>query len=296
MKLSALRPNNPVAMMAAYGALRLLPRARLRWTGPHPELIFEGDIFEHLAEQLPQRLHAPEIALLDDVGECPDLIGRIPDHWLIAYAGQCSPRQMTGTGRKVRMLPRGWTPTDLLLMGGRHQFVANAREIMTALTAHDVRAKLEEALIGPWRYEDLGLQAWGWDAAARIDASSSPKAVTATQKYGVLAAYWLAWESLPLWPMINGRTVGMGRSSWVYPTCAEWLGIEGLGALILGLNRMSLREITGLGVTRWCAERIGSSDYGNVLGWAIPLSARTSIASRKPERFARVKKSSELMT
>jgi hypothetical protein len=33
MKLTALRANNPVAVMAAYGALRLLPGARLRWDG-----------------------------------------------------------------------------------------------------------------------------------------------------------------------------------------------------------------------------------------------------------------------
>jgi hypothetical protein len=286
VKLTALRPNNPVAVMAAYGALRLLPGARLRWEGPHPELEWDGNPIDQLARLLPDRIQCPEVTLLDDVGESPDLIGRIPSEWLIAYAGQCAPRQVAGKGRKARMLPKGWTPTDLLLMGGRHQFVANAREIMAALSKRDIHAKIEEALVGPWRYEDRGQQAWGWDASARIDASSSPKAVTNSPKFGVLGAYWLAWESLPFWPMVNGCTVGMGRVHWIYPTCAAWLGAEGMRSLILGAAAMEEREAAALAVTLWRSGRISSSDYGGVLGWATPVSARTISERRNTGRFA----------
>ena len=150
----------------------------------------------------------------------------------------------------------------------------------------DVRLKLNEALLGPWRYEDKGLQAWGWDAAARIDAAASAKAVTSAPKFGVLGAYWLAWESLPFWPMVNGRTVGMDRRHWVYPTCREWLGTNGLGALILGAAGLHHREATALGVSQWRSERIGTSDYGGVLGWAIPLPARTPSGRGNTGRFA----------
>jgi hypothetical protein len=279
MKLTALRANNPVAVMAAYGALRLLPGARLRWDGLSPELDWKGDVIDFLAGLLPSRLTAPEVTLIDDPRKIGGAEGyrqlgsQMPGEWLVAYAAETA---------------EGIRPTGLRLLGGRHQFIANAREIMTSLLKQDVRVKLQEGLIGPWRYEDKGLQAWGWDADARIDAASSAKAVTSAPKFGVLGAYWLAWESLPLWPMVNGRTVGMDRYHWAYPTCAEWLGAESLRALILGAAGLDNRETTTLGMIRWRAERIGSSDYGGVLGWAMPLPARTPSERGNMGRFARV--------
>lgn len=275
MRLTALRANNPVAVMAAYGALRLLPGARLRWDGAHPELECRGCVFELLAGRLRECLDAPAVTLIDDPRKIDgaaayrELATRMPGEWLLAYAAETS---------------EGPRPTGLRLLGGRHRFIANAREIMTSLLRQDVRLKLQEALLGPWRYADKGLQAWGWDAAARIDAAASAQAVTSAPKFGVLGAYWLAWESLPFWPMINGHTVGMSRHSWVYPTCAEWLRADDLRALILYAARMNEREATALGLRRWRSERIGSSDYGGVLGWATPLSARTPSGAGKAGR------------
>ena len=169
MKLTALRTNNPVAVMAAYGALRLLPNARLRWDGPHPELAWEGQVIDFLAGCLQARLIAPEVTLIDDPRKIDGAQGyrklgdQMPSEWLVAYSAETAD---------------GLRPTGLRLLGGRHQFIANAREIMASLLKRDVRLKLREGLIGPWRYEDKGLQAWGWDAAARIDAAASAKAVT----------------------------------------------------------------------------------------------------------------------
>jgi hypothetical protein len=228
MKLTALRPNNPVAVMAAYGALRLLPSARQRWDGPHSELDWAGDVLGFLAARVPERLNAPEVTPIDDPRKIEDakgyrkLASQMPTKWLVAYAAETE---------------NGLRAIHLRLLGGPHQFVANAPNIMTALSKRDVHAKLEEALVGPWRYEDCGLQAWDWDAAARIDAASSMKAVTAITRFGVLGAYWLAWESLPFWPMANGRTLGMEPGHWTYPTSAEWLGLEGLRTPILGATR-----------------------------------------------------------
>ena len=279
MKLTALRANNPVQVMAAYGALRLLPGAKLRWADANPELDWEGDLVKALAGQLPRRRQSPEVTALDDPRDSNiggragfrSLANTIPGEWLIAYASEG---------------PDGVQDTDLLLMGGRHRFVANAREVMDALANDELETKLREALLGPWTYADRGLQAWGWDAAARIDAASSPKDVSGTPKFGVAAGYWLAWESLPFWPMINRRTVGMTRDAWVYPTCREWLDAEGLRALILALQRMKDRERQKMGVTRWSAAILKPSDYGKVLGWGRPLGARTGSGSRNPGRFA----------
>lgn len=279
MKLTALQANNPVAVMAAYGVLRLLPGARLCWAERSPELDWEGDVIAELARQLPLRRQSPEVTALDDPRDKNmggtagffKLAKSIPSEWLVAYASE-------GVD--------GIRPTNLLLMGGRHQFVVNAREMMDALAVTDVEAKLREALVGPWTYTDRGLQAWGWDAAARIDAAASPKDVSGSPKFGVVGAYWLAWESLPFWPMINQRTLGMTRNAWLYATCDEWLDAQGLRALLLGVGRMKAGELSALGVTRWSSAILRPSDYGKVLGWARPLGARTRSGSRNPGRFA----------
>ena len=149
MKLTALRANNPVAVMAAYGALRLLPGARLRWDGHSPELDWEGDAIDFIARLLPSRLTAREVTLIDDPRKIGGAEGyqqpgsRMPGEWLVAYAAETA---------------EGLRPTGLLLLEGRHPFIANARETMTSLLKHDVRLKLQDGLIGPWRYEDKGLR------------------------------------------------------------------------------------------------------------------------------------------
>jgi hypothetical protein len=124
---------------------------------------------------------------------------QMPGEWLVAYAAETA---------------EGIRPTGLRLLGGRHQFIANAREIMTSLLKQDVRVKLQEGLIGPWRYEDKGLQAWGWDADARIDAASSAKA----------AALWsnhpqrLTPCSTKMAPVFNEREhFPWQRATWLRP-------------------------------------------------------------------------------
>lgn len=273
MRLTALRPENPVAMMAAYGALRLLPGAQIRWEDEHPELSWDGDILQALADRLPERMLAPEVTLLSDprdkniggIAGYRRLADQIPHDWLSAYAAESS---------------EGVVATDLLLLGGRHQFVSGAREILKGLASGDIAAKIEEALIGPWTYSDSAL-AWGWDAAIRLDASALPLEVSSAHKAGVLGAYWLAWESLPLWQMIGRRTVGMHREHrqwhWAYPTCAEWQSWQGLRALVMGLKRMPERELRSLGVRTWVAPVIGTSQFGKELGLA-----RTLIKGQKP--------------
>jgi hypothetical protein len=135
----------------------LLPGARLRWDGHSPELDWEGDAIDFIARLLPSRLTAREVTLIDNPRKIGGVEGyqqpgsRMPGEWLVAYAAETA---------------EGLRPTGLRLLGGRHPFIANARETMTSLLKHDVRLNLQEGLIGPWRYEDKGLQAWGWDADA----------------------------------------------------------------------------------------------------------------------------------
>jgi hypothetical protein len=252
--LTALRPENPVAVMAAYGILRLLTGARLRWAAANPELDYDGDVIADLAALLPERRQAPELRLLDDprekhvkaAGGYATLAEQMPHEWLTAMSAETAD---------------GIQSTRLLLFSGNHKFVAAARELMDGLARLDVQDRVREALLGPWRY-DTRAQAWGWDAAARDDTAAMAAAPSAKDKLGVPGAYWLAWESLPLWQMVGGRTVGHERRTWSYPTCAEWLGWDGLKALVLGRERMDPRELTAMGVRVWTAPILDTNSTG----------------------------------
>ena len=267
LTLTGLWPNNPLAVMAAYGVLRLLPDATLSWAGAHPALACDGDPVARLAALLPERRQAPETTRFDKPDAITDYregAAVIPSDWLLAYAAE-------GAEELAR--------TNLKLLGGRHQFIVNAREIMTALTAQDAVARVREALLGPWHYE-RGLQAWGWDAAANIDTAASSKDGSSTPKYAALGAAWLAWESLPLWPMVNGRTLGWSKGMR-YLTTDEAVGWHELRALLLGRDALSDREREALGVREWHAPRIATSQYGGVFGWAHPVP-RTPSTGEKP--------------
>lgn len=267
LTLTGLMPNNPMAAMAAYGALRLLPDATLAWPdGGHPVLTCEGDPVARLAVLLPARRVAPENNIIDAPSKITDLraiAGRMPQEWAVAYASETED---------------GIEDTALKVMGGRHLMVDSARRVMDALIrGSEVEARLREVLIGPWRYQDADVQAWGWDAGANIDAAASSRPGSSTPKFAVLGAAWLAWEAIPLFPAFHGETVGWTRGL-CYPTVARPVGWHELRAIVLGLRNLSEHEARALGLRVWWAAKIPSGTHGHVLGWASE-SARTGSGS-----------------
>ena len=262
MRMTGLRAENPVAVMAAYGALRLLPGARLRWPGTHPELDYGGDAVAELAALLPGRLQAPEVTLLDDprekhinkAGGYAKLAAQMPHEWLSALACETA----DGIGA-----------TQLIAYAGNYTMIRAARHVMEVLSGVDVEDRVHEALIGPWRYRDRAGVALGWDPGARQDSSTMANDPAIKDKAAVLAANWLAWEAIPGWQMVNGRTPGVTPANkrkhnkrWTYPLCAEWLSWEGLRALVVGWEQMPKHELAALGVRLWRTEIVGRSEGG----------------------------------
>lgn len=262
MKLTGLRPENPLAVMAAYGALRLLPGARLRWAGTHPELAYDGDVVADLAALVPVRAEAPELTLLDDprekyiraAGGYAVLAEQMPHEWLTALACETAD---------------GISGTDLIAYAGNYTMIRAVRHVVEALGTTDVADRIREALLGPWQYRDCAGVALGWDPGARQDSAVMPGEPKRKDKRCVLAANWLAWEAVPAYQMANGRTPGIeaarkGRHNkrWTYPVCAEWLSWAGVRAMIAGFERTDERELNALGVRLWRTEVIGRSEGG----------------------------------
>ncbi|MBP6582231.1 MAG: hypothetical protein KA204_01980 [Chromatiaceae bacterium] len=264
MRLTGLQADNPIAWMAACGAARLLPGARLRWDGDIPELDYQGDPIAELAALPADRLDSPEVQFKPKLGgnmndAAWQALKQLPGEWALAYGSQ------TETGMSA---------TSLKIRPGDYDMVSDARGVLKALTRCAIRDKVIEALVGPWRYEDAGCVAWGWDAAARIDSAAIGSKVENAPKLGVLGAYWLGWEALPLFPTINGRTLGWS-GGLRYPTWSEWLDYPDIRALLLGLDGLRAADRQALGVMIRFARYLQTHVSSGRLGWAS-VDPRTS--------------------
>jgi len=243
--------------MAACGATRLLPGARLRWDGDIPELDYPVDPIAALAALPAERLGSPEVQFMPKLsGKMNDAawkaLKQLPGEWALAYGSQ------TETGMSA---------TSLKIRPGDYDMVSDARRVLKALIRCDIRDKVNEALVGPWRYEDADCVAWGWDAAARIDSAAIGSKVEYAPKVGVLGAYWLGWEALPLFPTINGRTLGWS-GGLRYPTWSEWLDYPDIRALLLGLDGLRGADRQALGVKVRLARYLKTHASSGRLGWA----------------------------
>lgn len=270
MKLTALLPENPIAWMAACGTLRLLPGARLRWKDGTPELHFDGDVLATLAALVPERLASPEVQFQPKIRSEMSAaawqdIKTIPLEWVLALGVQTA---------------SGMSCTNFKMRPGDHDMLRDTRSIVDRLAKSDISGKLTEALQGPWRYEDAECVAWGWDAAARIDAAAISTKAERMPKFGVLGAYWLGWEALPLFPMINGKTLGWS-DGLTYPTWSQWLDYREVKALMLGLHSLRSGEIKALGVRVWFSRYLKTHTSSGRLGWSVEI-ARTGNSTVKP--------------
>lgn len=267
MKMTGLQADNPIAWMAACGATRLLSGARLRWEGEVPEMEYPGEIIAELAAMPMQRLAAPEIQyspkLVAKMGIAEwKMLKQLPGEWALAYGSQTE-TGMSATNLKIRP-------------GGGYNMVSDARSMLTALTQGNAPDKVTEALLGPWRYQDRDVVAWGWDAGARIDAAAIGSKSENAPKSGVLGAYWLGWEALPLFPTIHGKTINWSATGLRYPTWSEWLEYPDIRALMLGIDGLRPADQAALGVKVWSARYLKTHDSSGRLGWASEVSRTPS--------------------
>ncbi|MSP26709.1 MAG: hypothetical protein EXR75_16520 [Myxococcales bacterium] len=214
--LSGLDGQNPIAFLAAVGALRIAAEhaegARLSWSYEgrwRPTLSLPDgspDLVDILWEDAGRWSDAsPELNLFYDdsfdLKPSPLVFREFSGRAFEATKGPGTRRfadfvaaYATETGRDGK---ENTKPTALHFTAGQQSFLKQVRLIRAGLTRKD----LDEALFGPWEY-NRDLPNLRWDVlgerlyALRASSPSGDKAL------GVPGADWLAYQALPFFPVM----------------------------------------------------------------------------------------------
>lgn len=289
VKLSGLDGQNPVAFMAALGALRIASEyssiARLSWAQEgrwRPTLSLpEGapDLVDLLWDEVRRWSDAsPELSLCYedsyDLKPPPDVFRQFTSEAYLATRDQKSRRladfaaaYATETGLDGK--GTSTKPTALHFTAGQQAFLKQVRLIRAGL----LRADLDEALYGPWRYA-RDLPNLRWDVlgerlyALRATSPSGDKAL------GVPGADWLAFQALPFFPVMPQEqgiqtTAAPGRGKEFRFEWALWTSplpvdvIRGVVACDWKSTSAQERARRGVGVVLGASIRRNDKGYGN---------------------------------
>ncbi len=283
LTLSPITANTAIGVMAAYGLLRVLHNrglgVRLGWDEVSLQAQIYGidraGLLEALEDHMRGRDQSPELHWWDSLKKVPveeyrDRMrhaDREAQAWFAAF--------LCETGDK-------WAASTVFdLTAGKLKFFPALRNIAGHIAAKG-REVWDEVLFGSWRYDD-DFASFGWNPTELKDAASyaGNKAPTNGAHRSVVGANWLAYESLPLWPMLGSRTIGQTRRGWSWAICTGPLSLEALAALNLAAPALSDAQCRAMKLQRWKADI-----YRNgAMGYLGP--ARTWSDRENPGRFAR---------
>lgn len=263
--LTGISSSNPLAVMASFGLLRVcdqikeLNDSRLFWETddgegfldePHavleaPDGVDEKRLLCYLADYNDSDL-SQVLSWDEDIRMQPekfkDLItgylsgASHSDRLLLDYLCAFGSELVTDTKKLVK-------PSALYMISGRQKFLSSLLSIREALfkDRNKTFEAFHEALIGPWNYNDEH-HSLGWDPSTERLYALRNKAPTAEKPRSVIAAVWLAFNSLPLYPTaISSRqklvTTGFSRTenqvdSFVWPIWKYPIGLDSLRSLL----------------------------------------------------------------
>lgn len=266
IELTGLRINNPQAVLAAFGLTRIMSErgwpVRLHWRETDQRAILEGcewsQLVEELAAYLDGRERAPELNWADSIKKFSreryrNLMQQCDARersWLEAYWYEST--HGPASAQRDEELSR----SRLDMTSGPIQLFAAVREIIPLLRKKQLERALEEALLQPWLNTD-DCSNLGWDPGAIKDGATitGGKLPEKIPHRGVMAAIWLAFETLPWFP---ARWLAGSRQeiSWVLPH--QPATANGIRLMLLAQPGLSVQELTAQGWSRWIA-RIGKN-------------------------------------
>lgn len=286
IELTGLEGTNPIALLAALGALDALTRAarpaRLSWTDdlvPTARLSGATDIDDLVRVLSDDRGHAVHDVVLGE--DLNDLKPSPAD--LAAWAARVGARgDLEAARRFSTVLAEGALagngeskPTHLHFTAGQQRFLLMVRQLRLAVVPDDLRA----AIVGPWSYRS-GTPSLAWDnRGERIYAlrAGNPAKESRPSAPGV---EWLAWTGLGLVPVAHHgtsslRTVGCDSgwktSAWRWPLWGDPLCLPVVRALMADPSVVGeavhrdgrwRRRLEGRGVTAVLEAPIRRTDQG----------------------------------
>ena len=263
IELTGLHADTPIGAMAAFGCLRIcqgwneLRGSKLGWepiggsftavlrmparqsadelitllmrsaaaAASRPELTWRPKLKALEVEEFRERSQAVLVAA--------NANNRATADWFSAFGNEIA------LDREGRIEP---TPLDMT--GGPQEFLAGILELASKLTGAPVKRKAKtaeqafrEALFGPWQYGD-DQHSLGWDSSTIKLGAFTNKAPTKMANSGVMAAVWLAFESIPLFPCfavrnrLEVRSFVRKRRELAWPVWRNPISLEELGFLL----------------------------------------------------------------
>jgi hypothetical protein len=257
--LTGLRADLPIGIMAAIGCLRVCARteefrgSKLGWArsgGSYtavlctPSARTADDLVAALmadvkraAERMEltwrKKLKALSPAEYREAAKAALSKGRETADWFAAFGCETAKDR---EGVNVE-------PTPLDMTGGPQEFLAGACELAQKLSTAPKGKKAKtpaqafrEALFGPWEYRD-DQHSLGWDPTTIKLGAFTTQAPTKMANSGVMAAIWLAFESLPMFPVFSADGVrGFERDgrAWIFywPVWDAPLSLETIGSFL----------------------------------------------------------------
>ena len=154
-------------------------------------------------------------------------------------------------------------PTALHFTAGQQQFLKMVRDLAEGVTREDV----EEALMGPWRYQ-RPLPVMGWDATMARDYALRASDPSGDKKLGVPGADWLAVRGLTFLPVAP-----VGRRVWTTGCVGGWkTGRFRWGLWTVPLGREVVRSTVQLDMEAMGAYEREARGIGTVFSCGIKRS------------------------
>ncbi|QSA97549.1 hypothetical protein [Methylococcus sp. EFPC2] len=270
IELSGLNITNPQAQLASFGLLRIVasrgkPSATLHWRESDGSACLAGlswgDLLGVLGDYLVDRERAPELNWADTIKgylreryrEQMRTANAGEREWLEAYWYEVA-------GKKGVSLAE----TKLDMTAGGLKLFAAVRKLLPVVRA-SLETSVREALLGPWLNAD-NVGSLGWDPGALKSGATvaGGKAPTSAKDATVVAAMWLAFEALPLFPARWLAELGkFDEVIWVLPhRPASWAGLR---EMQLAGVRMDVEDLRAQGWSRWSVGITRNGKFGCLL-------------------------------
>lgn len=301
LEIPALVGTNPLGFLAALGVLDVVDRSggtvppTLRWTdGLRPHAVVEGvegvGALIDLIEEDRAKWVASPLLTWGPGGEPLDDVKPFREEtreWATSLYESSSEADHGAADLWCSLLAEGAIagntrdakPTHLHFTAGQQQFLRMVRELASALD----RDRMEEALIGPWRY-DSDLPSLRWDVrgerlyaiSARNPSSDAPKSVP--------GANWLAFLGLIFFPVSatggSLRTTSCGpqwkSGGWLaWPLWDTALPGSSIFSMLtsLSLNQMKVPEQRARGIRSVLRAPIRRTDQGGYGSFGAPIAS-----------------------